>query len=170
MSYKGLVSEKAARILIPGLSVSVMVIEVVPEEGCECRSPKALGQVLSGNVTKGLIQEDIEVAPRYWNYLRVRGMQRLSACSLPQWLLKCDVEVSRGGRGRADGFSIHVVVPTHPNPPTALHKLPPVFPLLLLEMVQLSQLCPSVGSETILAWKQKSWDFTSASRSIFLIK
>ena len=84
MSYKGLVSDKAARILIPGLSVSVMVIEVVPEEGCECRSPKALGQVLSGNVTKGLIHEDIEVTPRYWNYLRVRAMQRLSACGLPQ--------------------------------------------------------------------------------------
>lgn len=46
MSYQGLASEKAAGILIPELSVSVMVIKIVLEEGCECRSP--LGQVLSG--------------------------------------------------------------------------------------------------------------------------
>lgn len=49
MSYQGLAGEKAAGILIPGLSVSVMVIKIAPEKGCEFRFP--LGQVLSGHVT-----------------------------------------------------------------------------------------------------------------------
>lgn len=57
MSYKVLVSENAARILIPGLSMSVTVIEVVSEEECECRSPKALGQVLSGYITNGFMRK-----------------------------------------------------------------------------------------------------------------
>lgn len=54
MSYQGLAGEKAAGILIPGLSVSVMVIKIVPEEGYECRFP--LGQVLSGYVTESFMR------------------------------------------------------------------------------------------------------------------
>lgn len=56
MSYQGSAGEKAAKILIPGLSVSVMFIKIVSEEGCECRSPKALGQVLSGYVTESFLR------------------------------------------------------------------------------------------------------------------
>lgn len=82
MSYQGSAGEKAAKILIPGLSGSVMFIKIVPEEGCECRSPKALGQELSGYVTESFMR--ILKYPRCQDYLRVRGRQRLSACSLPQ--------------------------------------------------------------------------------------
>lgn len=84
MSYKAFVTEKAAGISIPGLSVPIMVVDMVPEEWCGGRSPETLGQVLSGCVTISVIHEKIEVTQDAGIIQGWRGKLGLSACSLPQ--------------------------------------------------------------------------------------
>lgn len=76
-SYKELVSEKDTRILILGLSASIVVIEVIPEEEWGSKSPKTLGQKLSCYVSISDIQANTSQSSGYVWLGAIWGTYRL---------------------------------------------------------------------------------------------